>query len=167
MVSLNTLYTIVIPFLNKDGVITEKNRPTVEETVKKYIFNQKLLYPRHSEEIDSMYKEFERAVAILDKVKKGIWLFLEGEEIVRKDNYFLHKFGVLSWESKYGNPTPFIAEVEEEETILKPAYDYRGIYNICNVDVGGKSVLFKTNKDHDCIIVNTRFFMQGLELKDV
>ena len=109
----------------------------------------------------------EREAAILDKVKKGIWLFLKEEDIVRKDNYFLHKFGVLSWESKYGNPTPFIAEVEEEETTLKPAYDYRGMYDICNVDVGGKCGLFKTNKDHDCIIVNTRFFMLGLELKDV
>ena len=109
----------------------------------------------------------ERAAVILDKVKKGIWLFLEGEEIKRKRNFFLHKYGVLSWESKYGNPTPFIAEVKEEETILKPAYDYRGIYDICNVDVGWKCGLFKTNKDHECIIVNTRFFMLGLELKDV
>ena len=109
----------------------------------------------------------ERVNAILDKVKNGIWLFLEGEEITRKRKFFLHKYGVLSWESKYGNPTPFIAEVEEEKTILKPAYDYRGMYDICNVDVGGECVLFKTNKDHDCIIVNTRFFMQGLELKDV
>ena len=109
----------------------------------------------------------ERVADILEKVKKGIWLFLEGEEIARKRNYFLHKYGVLSWESKYGNPTPFIAEVKEEETILKPAYDYRGMYDICDVDVGGKCGLFKTNKDHDCIIVNTRFFMLGLELKDV
>ena len=109
----------------------------------------------------------ERAAAILDKVKKGIWLFLEGEEIERKRNFFLHKYGVLSWESKYGNPTPFIAEVEEEETILKPAYDYRGRYDICNVYVGGKCGLFKTNKDHDCIIVNTRFFLLCLEFKDV
>ena len=109
----------------------------------------------------------EREAAILDKVKKGIWLFLKEEDIVRKDNYFLHKFGVLSLESKYGNPTPFIAEVEEEETTLKPAYDYRGMYDICNVDVGGKCGLFKTNKDHDCIIVNTRFFLLGLEFKDV
>ena len=109
----------------------------------------------------------ERAADILDKVKKGVWLFLEGEEIERKRNFFIHKYGVLSWESKYGNPTPFIAEVEEEETILKPAYDYRGVYDICNVDVGVKCGLFKTNKDHDCIIVNTRFFMLGLELKDV
>ena len=116
----------------------------------------------------NFYKENnKRADAILDKVKKGIWLFLEGEEIKRKRNFFLHKYGVLSWESKYGNPTPFIAEVKEEETILKPAYDYRGIYDICNVDVGGKCGLFKTNKDHECIIVNTRFFMLGLELKDV
>ena len=109
----------------------------------------------------------ERAAAILDKVKKGIWLFLEGEEIERKRNFFIHKYGVLSWESKYGNPTPFIAEVEEEETILKPAYDYRGRYDICNVYVGGKCGLFKTNKDHDCIVVNTRFFILCLELKDV
>ena len=109
----------------------------------------------------------EREAAILDKVKKGIWMFLKEEDIVRKDNYFLHKFGVLSWESKYGNPTPFIAEVEEEEATLKPAYDCRGMYDICNVDVGGKCSLFKTNEDHDCIIVNTRFFMLGLELKDV
>ena len=110
----------------------------------------------------------ERVATILDKVKKGIWLFLEGEEIVRKrHDFFLHKYGVLSWESKYGNPTPFIAEVKEEETILKTAYDYRGIYDICNVDVGGKCGLFKTNKDHDFIIVNTRFFLLGLELKDV
>ena len=109
----------------------------------------------------------ERTADILDKVKKGIWLFLEGEEIERKRNFFLHKYGVLSWESKYGNPTPFIAEVEEEETILKPAYDYRGMYDICNVDVGVKCGLFKTNKDHDCIIVNTRFFLLGLELNDV
>ena len=110
----------------------------------------------------------KRVAAILDKVKKGIWLFLEGEEIVRKrHDFFLHKYGVLSWESKYGNPTPFIAEVKEEETILKPAYDYRGMYDICDVDVGVKCGLFKTNKDHDCIIVNTRFFMLGLELKDV
>ena len=109
----------------------------------------------------------ERDVAIPDKVKKGIWLFLKDEDIVRKYNYFLHKFGVLSWESIYGNPTPFIAEVEEEETTLKPAYDCRGMYDICNVDVGGKCSLFKTNEDHDCIIVNTRFFMLGLELKDV
>lgn len=109
----------------------------------------------------------ERAAAILDKVKKGIWLFLEGEEIARKRALFLHKYGVLSWESKYGNPTPFIAEVEEEETILKPAYDYRGMYDICNVDIDGKCGLFKTNKDHDCIIVNTRFFLLGLGLKDV
>lgn len=110
----------------------------------------------------------ERAAAILDKVKKGIWLFLEGEEIVRKrHDFFLHKYGVLSWESKYGNSTPFIAEVEEEETILKPAYDYRGMYDICNVDIDGKCGLFKTNKDHDYIIVNTRFFLLGLGLKDV
>ena len=109
----------------------------------------------------------ERAAAILDKVKKGIWLFLEDEEIERKRNFFIHKYGVLSWESKYGNPTPFIAEVEEEETTLKPAYDCRGMYDICNVNVGGKCSLFKTNKDHDCIIVNTRLFMLGLELKDV
>ena len=109
----------------------------------------------------------ERAAAILDKVKKGIWMFLEGEEIERKRNFFIHKYGVLSWESKYGNPTPFIAEVEEEETTLKPAYDCRGMYDICNVNVGGKCSLFKTNKDHDCIIVNTRLFMLGLELKDV
>ena len=109
----------------------------------------------------------ERAAAILDKVKKGIWLFLKDEDIVRKDNYFLHKFGVLSWESKYGNPTPFIAEVEEEETILRPAFDAHGRYDIYNVDSGGKCSLFKTNKDHDCIIVNTRFFLLGLEFKDV
>ena len=60
MVSLNTLSTIVIPFLNKDGGISERNRTTVEETVKKYIFNQKLLYPRHAEEIDNIYRNFER-----------------------------------------------------------------------------------------------------------
>ena len=116
----------------------------------------------------NFYKENnERTAAILDKVKKGIWLFLEGEEIVRKDNYFLHKFDVLSWESKYGNPTPFIAEVGEEETILRPAFDAQGRYDIYNVDSGVKCSLFKTNKDHDCIIVNTRLFMLGLELKDV
>ena len=109
----------------------------------------------------------EREAAILDKVKKGIWLFLKEEDIVRKDNYFLHKFGVLSWESKYGNPTPFIAEVEEEETILRPAFDAQGRYDIYNVDSGVKCSLFKTNKDHDCIIVNTRFFLLGLEFKDV
>ena len=109
----------------------------------------------------------ERVATILDKVKKGIWLFLEGEEIARKRNYFLHKYGVLSWESKYGNPTPFIAEVEEEETILRPAFDAQGRYDIYNVYSGGKCSIFKTNKDHDCIIVNTRFFMLGLELKDV
>ena len=109
----------------------------------------------------------KRAADILDKVEKGIWLFLEGEEIVRKRDFFIHKYGVLSWESKYGNPTPFVAEVEEEETILKPAYNFRGRYDICNVDVGGKCGLFKTNKDHDCIIVNTRFFLLGLGLKDV
>ena len=60
MVSSTTLYSIVIPFLNEEGIITEKNRPTVEETVKKYVFNQKLLYPRHAEEIDMIYKRFER-----------------------------------------------------------------------------------------------------------
>ena len=109
----------------------------------------------------------EREAAILDKVKKGIWLFLKEEDIVRKDNYFLHKFGVLSWESKYGNSTPFIAEVEEEETILRPAFDAQGRYDIYNVDSGVKCSLFKTNKDHDCIIVNTRFFLLGLEFKDV
>lgn len=110
----------------------------------------------------------ERAADILDKVEKGIWLFLEGEEIARESDYFfLHKCGALSWESKYGNFTPFIAEVEEEETILKPAYDYRGMYDICNVGVGEKCGLFKTNKDHDCIIVKTRFFLLGLGLKDV
>ena len=39
----------------------------------------------------------ERAAAILDKVKKGIWLFLEGEEIARESDYFfLHKYGALS-----------------------------------------------------------------------
>ena len=31
----------------------------------------------------------ERSAAILDKVKKGIWLFLECEEIERKRNFFL------------------------------------------------------------------------------
>ena len=60
MVSFTTLYSIVLPFLNKDGVISERNRPTVEETVKKYVFNQKLLYPRHAEEIDMIYRNFER-----------------------------------------------------------------------------------------------------------
>lgn len=59
MVSFETLYSILIPFLNEDGVISEQNKPTVEETVKKYIFNQKLLYPRQSEEIDMIYKKFE------------------------------------------------------------------------------------------------------------
>ena len=60
MVSFTTLYTIVLPFLNEEGIITERNRTTVEETVKKYIFNQKLLYPRHAEEIDMIYRNFER-----------------------------------------------------------------------------------------------------------
>ena len=60
MISFTTLYSIVIPFLNEEGVISEKNKPTVEETVKKYIFNQKLLYPRHAEEIDNIYRNFER-----------------------------------------------------------------------------------------------------------
>ena len=116
----------------------------------------------------NFYKENnERAAAILDKVKKGIWLFLEGEEIARKRNLFLHKYGFLSWESRYKNPTPFLAEVGEEETILRPAFDAQGRYDICNVDVGVKCGLFKTNKDHDCIIVNTRFFLLGIELKDV
>lgn len=109
----------------------------------------------------------KRAATILDKVKKGIWLFLKDEYIVRKDNCFLHKFGVLSWESRYKNPTPFLAEVGEEETILRPIFDVQGRYDIWNVDSGGKCSLFKTNEDHDCIIVNTRFFMLGLELKDV
>ena len=59
MVSFTTLYTIALPFLNKDGVITNRNKSTVEETVKKYIFNQKLLYPRHAEEIDMIYHKFE------------------------------------------------------------------------------------------------------------
>lgn len=59
MVSFTTLYSIALPFLNEKGVISERNRPTVEEIVKKYIFNQKLLYPRHAEEIDKMYKEFD------------------------------------------------------------------------------------------------------------
>ena len=68
MVSSTTLYTIVIPFLNKDGVISERNRTTVEETVKKYIFNQKLLYPRHSEEIDMIYKRFERNFLMFNNV---------------------------------------------------------------------------------------------------
>ena len=116
----------------------------------------------------NFYKENnERAASILDKVKKGIWLFLEGEEIERKRKFFLHKYGVLSWESKYGNSTPFIAEIEEEETILRPAFDAQGRYDIYNVYSGGKCSIFKTNKDHDCIIVNTRFFLLGLELKDV
>ena len=109
----------------------------------------------------------ERAYAILDKVKKGIWMFLEGEEIERKRNFFLHKYVVLSWESRYKNPTPFLAEVGEEETILRPAFDAQGRYDICNVDSGGKFSIFKTSEDHDCIIVNTRFFLLGLELKDV
>ena len=60
-----------------------------------------------------------------------------------------------------------IDEVEEEETSLRPAFDAQGRYDIYNVDSGVKCSLFKTNKDHDCIIVNTRFFMLGLELKDV
>ena len=60
MISFNTLYSIVIPFLNEEGVISEINKPTVEETVKKYIFNQKLMYPRHAEEIDMIYRKFER-----------------------------------------------------------------------------------------------------------
>ena len=59
MISFTTLDTIALPFLNEKGVITEQNRTTVEETVKKYVFNQKLLYPRHAEEIDNMYKEFD------------------------------------------------------------------------------------------------------------
>lgn len=59
MISFTTLYSIVIPFLKEDGGISEQNKPTVEETVKKYVFNQKLLYPRHAEEIDNMYKIFE------------------------------------------------------------------------------------------------------------
>ena len=59
MISFTTLYLIALPFLNEEGVISEKNKSTVEETVKKYIFNQKLLYPRHAEEIDNMYKKFD------------------------------------------------------------------------------------------------------------
>ena len=109
----------------------------------------------------------KRAATILDKTKKGVWLFLKDEYIVRKCNCFLHKFGVLSWESRYKNPTPFLAEIGEEETILRPIFDVQGRYDIWNVDSGGKCSLFKTNEDHDCIIVNTRFFLLGLELKDV
>ena len=68
MISFTTLYTIVIPFLNEEGVISEKNKPTVEETVKKYIFNQKLLYPQHAEEIDNMYHKFEEDMMFNDNV---------------------------------------------------------------------------------------------------
>lgn len=59
MISLETLYSIVLPFLNEKDGISEKNRTTVEETVKKYVFNQKLMYPRHTEEIDMIYKKFD------------------------------------------------------------------------------------------------------------
>lgn len=68
MISFTTLYTIVLPFLNEEGVISEKNKPTVEETVKKYIFNQKLMYPRHAEEIDNMYKKFEEDMMFSNNV---------------------------------------------------------------------------------------------------
>ena len=66
MISFTTLYSIAIPFLNEEGVISKINKPTVEETVKKYVFNQKLLYPRHAEEIDKMYKIFERNLMFND-----------------------------------------------------------------------------------------------------
>lgn len=106
-----------------------------------------------------------RKADILDKVKKGYWFFLEDEEIVKKRDFFLHKYGILSWESKYGNPTPFIAEVKEDDTILRPAFDAQGMYNISNVNC--RYDMFRTNEDKDCVILSTQYFLLGLSLKDV
>lgn len=57
----------------------------------------------------------ERAAAILDKVKKDVWLFLKDEDVVRKDNCFLHKFGVLSWEAVIRILHLFLQKLEKKK----------------------------------------------------
>lgn len=106
------------------------------------------------------------AEAILQKVKKGEWFFLEDEGIERCGNSFIHKYGFISWMSKAPYPTPFVANVTEVDTILKPAFDANGKYDIYGVDTHGFCKM-KTSEDKDCLIVETNFFLYGLSLKDI
>lgn len=104
------------------------------------------------------------AETIVQMVKKGECFFLEGEEIERCGNSFIHKCGLISWMSKAPYQTPFVANITEVDTILTPAFDASGKYDIYGVDIQGVRKV-KTYKDR--LVVDTRFFLYELPLKDI
>ena len=103
----------------------------------------------------------------LDKVKKGYWFFWEDEEVIRENDGFLHRCSSFSWKSKYKEPTPFVAVVEEEFTYLKPLFDPCGKYDIYDVQADKSTGLYLVNKDSkDHLKVSTSMFLLAMyELK--
>ena len=103
----------------------------------------------------------------LYKVKKGYHFFWEDEEVIRENDGFLHRCSSFSWKSKYKEPTPFVAVVEEEFTYLKPPFDPCGKYDIYDVQTSKSTGLYLINKDSkDYLTVSTSMFLLAMyELK--
>lgn len=103
----------------------------------------------------------------LDKVKKGYRFFWEDEEVIRENDGFLHRSSPFSWKSKYKEPTPFVAVVEEDFTYLKPPFDPCGKYDIYDVQADKSTGLYLINKDNkDHLKVSTNMFLLAMcELK--
>lgn len=69
---------------------------------------------------------------LCDKVVKGEIFTLQEEVEKQGRNTYLHRLnGNIQWYARYKTPTPFIAEIRnEEKVILTPLFDAYGRYDI-------------------------------------
>lgn len=70
---------------------------------------------------------------LIDKVVKGeIFMLHEEVEYQGRNNTYLHRLnGNIQWYAHYKDPTPFFAEIRnEEKIILTPLFDLYGRYDI-------------------------------------
>ena len=79
----------------------------------------------------------------------------------------MHRCSSFSWKSKYREPTPIVAVVEEEFTYLKLPFDQCGKYDIYDVQTRKTTGLYLIKKDSkDRLTVSTSMFLLAMyELK--
>lgn len=77
-------------------------------------------------------QKFNKIKRLIDKAVKGeIFMFQEEVEYQERNTY-LHRLNEkIQWYARYKDPTPFIAEIRnEEKVILTPLFDAYGRYDI-------------------------------------
>lgn len=76
--------------------------------------------------------KYNKTKRLIDKTVKGEFFMFHEEVLYLGRNTYLHRLnGNIQWYARYKTPTPFVAEIRnEEKVILTPLFDAYGRYDI-------------------------------------